>query len=569
MLSSKPLSQRGQRFTFDVIVVGSGIAGLVYSLELLKQRPHTRLALITKGAIGSGNSRFAQGGIATAVSTADIETHIRDTTLAGDGLCCPDSLNSIISQGPDSIHWLQNYGVSFNLASNGQLARGQEAGHTARRICHISDHTGQSIMDSLVQALKTQACCNSTDLTHEKPASSNANITIFEAHTAVNLISTRTTHSPANSTRCIGIYALSEATGLIHTLLAQIVVLATGGAGKVYRYTSNSALATGDGVAMAWRAGARIGGMEFYQFHPTLLYHPQKNHFLISEALRGEGAYLRLPNTGERFMQRYAPDTLELATRDIVSRAIFSEIERGHLDYIALDCRHLPSEFIQQRFPTIHHTLNSIGLSIQHDLIPIVPAAHYMGGGILSDVVGQTDIAGLLAIGETAFTGLHGANRLASNSLLEGVVMGRQAACLSNSILLQSYTHPTDVQDWDSSSAIDLRRASQITAHWRGLRGEMTSYAGIVRTEAGLHDQLKLIKARRRIIEHYYWKHRITRDLIELRNISLVAELIVRCALLRRESRGGHYREDHPEKSSKYYETVLKAGEAKITSFKC
>jgi len=339
------------------------------------------------------------------------------------------------------------------------------------------------------------------------------------------------------------------------------VVLATGGAGKVYRYTSNPSVATGDGVAMAYRAGARVGGLEFYQFHPTLLYHPKINNFLISEALRGEGAYLRLPDTGERFMQRYAPEKMELATRDVVARAIFCEIEQSHHDYVCLDIRHKDPEFLKERFPMIYRTLLDVGIDISRDQIPVVPAAHYMGGGILSDIHGTTDLKRLFAIGETAYTGLHGANRLASNSLLEGVVMGRHAAqnCCP---ALESPTQLTKiVKEWDSAGVVDLRRASQLNVHWRGLRGEMSSYAGIIRTEAGLRDQLNLVLARRAMIEDYYWKYSITRDLIELRNIILIAELIVRSALNRRESRGGHYREDFASKSQDIPETVLKIHE--------
>jgi L-aspartate oxidase len=318
----------------------------------------------------------------------------------------------------------------------------------------------------------------------------------------------------------------------------------------VYRFTTNPNVATGDGVAMAYRAGARVEGLEFYQFHPTLLYHPTINNFLMSEALRGEEAYLRLPETGERFMQRYAPSTMELTTRDIVARAIFCEIEHSNYDYVHLDIRHKDKDFLQQRFPSIYRTLLEGGLDLSRDLIPVVPAAHYMGGGILTDVHGKTDLKRLFAIGETAFTGFHGANRLASNSLLEGIVMGRNLAHASLSTLNSSLNLYHSISDWDSRSVIDLRRASQINVHWRGLRGEMSSYAGIIRTEAGLRDQLKLVLARRDMIEEYYWKYSITRDLIELRNIILIAELIVRAALNRRESCGGHYREDREEKAS-------------------
>jgi L-aspartate oxidase len=370
-------------------------------------------------------------------------------------------------------------------------------------------------------------------------------VTVFEKHIAINLMTQNKPHQPGQFAEVVGVYALAETTGSIHTFLANAIVIATGGAGKVYRYTSNPSMATGDGVAMAYRAGARVNGLEFYQFHPTLFYHPEMNNFLISEALRGEGAYLRLPKTGERFMQRYAPDTMELTTRDLLARAIFCEIEQNNEGYVYLDVRHQDKAFLAQRFPMIYRTLTQIGLDLSRDMIPVVPAAHYMGGGVLTDIDGRTDLKRLYAIGETAFTGFHGANRLASNSLLEGVVMGRNAAQASLATIASATDCPSDaIRDWDSTCVVDSRRASQINVHWRGLRGEMSSYAGIVRTEAGLRDQLKLVLARREMIEGYYWKYSITRDLIELRNIILIAELIVRSALARRESCGGHYRED-------------------------
>lgn len=534
----KTISQRGQRYEFDALVIGSGIAGLCYLLELVKLRPQTRIALLTKGKLQHSNSYFAQGGI--AASTV-ITQHTADTLAAGDGLCNQEVVSAILEHGAESIEYLINHGVLFDRDHENNLARGREAGHSEERIYHVGDKTGAAIADALITEIKKYP-----------------QITIFENHTAINLITHSEIHQPASFPEVIGAYVLSEQHGLIHTFLANSVVLATGGAGKVYRYTTNFNAATGDGVAMAYRAGARIGGLEFYQFHPTLLYHSKINNFLISEALRGEGAFLRRPETGERFMKYYAPEAMELATRDVVARAIFCEIEQSNFDYVYLDIRHKDKEFLQNRFPTIFQTLSNVGLDLSRDLIPVVPAAHYMGGGILSDIHGKTDITRLFAVGETAFTGLHGANRLASNSLLEGIVMGRNAAHASCSTLnLPCKLHP-EVSDWDSTSVLDLRRASQINAHWRGLRGEMNSYAGIIRTEAGLRDQLKLVVARREMIEEYYWKHTITRDLIELRNIILIAELIVRSALNRQESRGGHYREDYPEKMSKTMETKLK-----------
>ena len=514
-------SQRGDRHLFDAVIIGSGISGLCYILELLKLQPNIKIALLTKGKLNQSNSYYAQGGIAAADSPEDIEKHILDTLAAGDGLCNQDAVSAILKKGPASIQYLSQHGVNFDPEC------AKEGGHSERRIYHVGDETGAAVITALINQIKK-----------------HSQITVFEEHTAINLITQIETHQPAQFPEVVGVYALDEKQSLIHTFLSNAVVLATGGAGKVYRFTTNPNVATGDGVAMAYRAGARVEGLEFYQFHPTLLYHPTINNFLISEALRGEEAYLRLPDTGERFMQRYAPTTMELTTRDIVARAIFSEIEHSNYDYVHLDIRHKDKDFLQQRFPSIYRTLLEGGLDLSRDLIPVVPAAHYMGGGILTDVHGKTDLKRLFAIGETAFTGLHGANRLASNSLLEGIVMGRNLAHASITLINTPLHLYHAISDWDSRSVIDLRRASQINVHWRGLRGEMSSYAGIIRTEAGLRDQLKLVLARRDMIEEYYWKYSITRDLIELRNIILIAELIVRAALNRRESCGGHYRED-------------------------
>ncbi len=531
------VSQRGIRFQFDVIVIGGGIAGLCYILELLKLRPHTSIALLTKGELDQSNTYYAQGGIAAATNLDIVDQHIADTLSAGDGFCDYTAVKSILEKGPESISFLSEQGVLFDRDIDNSLQLGQEAGHSTRRIYHVGDTTGAAIINALTEQLKK-----------------NSKIKIFKNHTALNLITQKKLNGFTAGIEVVGVYALAEADNLIHTLLAKTVVLATGGAGKVYRYTSNFNTATGDGVAMAYRAGARVSGMEFYQFHPTLLYHPKINNLLISEALRGEGAYLLSPQTGERMMKRYSPEKMELATRDVVARAIFSEIENYDYDYVYLDIRHQNKNFLQQRFPMIYHTLQSVGLALDRDLIPVVPAAHYMGGGVITDEKGKTGLNNLYAIGETAFTGLHGANRLASNSLLEGVVTGRNAAQDSCALLDKPLELHQVINDWNSSSVVDQRRASQINAHWRGLRGEMTSYAGIIRTEAGLRDQLNLVLVRKKMIEEYYWKYIITRDLIELRNIILIAELIVTAALAREESCGGHYREDFPKR--RQHETI-------------
>lgn len=541
-----PNSQKGSRHNFDVLVIGSGIAGLSYILRLLKINPQIKIALITKKTLADSSTLYAQGGMATANETKTIATHIKDTIAAGDGLCNIEAVKTILDHGKKNIDELIQLGVQFDQQDEAYHLV-QEGGHSERRIYHVGDHTGAAISQVLCDLVQKQK-----------------QVHIFEYHTAVNLITQNKHHEPGSFPEVIGAYILNEKTEKIDVFLANAIVLATGGAGKVYRYTTNPDVATGDGIAMAYRAGARLGGMEFYQFHPTLLYHPTLNNFLITEALRGEGAYLLHGVTLERFMQRYAPKQLELATRDIVARAIFTEIEHSDKNFVYLDIRHKPRDFLQKRFPNIFTTLLKLGIDISKDLIPVVPAAHYLCGGVLSDCEGHTDIKRLYAIGETAFTGLHGANRLASNSLLEGSVMADLAAedsqqWLNNPIKLQH-----KIKDWDSGSVIDKRRASQIHAHWRSLRGEMTSYAGIVRTEAGLRDLLKLIQIRRDVIENYYWKHSITRDLIELRNITLVAELIVRSALRRKESRGTHYREDFPEHAELAQETILRLSDREI-----
>jgi len=531
------ISQQGKQFTFDVVVMGGGIAGLIYILELIQQKPRTRIALITKKTLTDSNSLHAQGGIASVALPMDsIDSHVEDTLKAGDGLSDPVIVEKILSAAPTAIEQLKAYGVQFD---QGELA--QEGGHSKRRIHHVGDYTGQAITQTLIDAVKRFS-----------------QVRIFENHTAVNLITQSTSHASTSASEVMGAYVLDELKEKIHVFLAKIIVLATGGAGKVYRYTSNQDIATGDGVAMAYRAGARVSNLEFYQFHPTLLYHPDRNNFLITEALRGEGAYLINPTTHERFMKHYAPKQMELATRDIVARAIFNEIEHNEKDYVYLDIRHRDKAYLKKRFPSIFKTLCELGLDISQDFIPVVPAAHYLCGGILTDTTGKTDIDRLFAIGETACTGLHGANRLASNSLIENVVMASFAAKASLSLLDRPMILSQPISAWNSQSVIDRRRASQINAHWRGLRGEMTSYAGIIRTEAGLKDALRLVSARKKIIENCYWQYSITRDLIELRNIVLIAELIIRSAIKRQESRGGHYREDYPNKLNKSKPSIMR-----------
>jgi len=521
--------QQGLRKHYDVIIIGSGIAGLSCAIELHHRSPHCKILILVKDELKESNSLYAQGGIASAVqSHASIQLHINDTLKAGAGLCNQPNVEQIIASGPNAIDFLISQGTRFDKNDCGYNLT-QEGGHAKRRIYHAKDITGKEIIDSLTQQV--------TKL---------PNVEIAEYHIAVNLITLASTHHPQSLPRVVGVYTLEQSSQMIHTLFAKQIILATGGAGKVYRYTSNPDVATGDGIAMAYRAGARVGNMEFFQFHPTLLYHENQKNFLISEALRGEGGRLILPDTHQPFMHQYAPQEQELATRDIVSRAIFTEIESSGNKFVYLDMRHHSQTWLEQRFPKIFQTLASLGINMHCDLIPVVPAAHYLCGGVLTDATGQTDLPGLFAIGETAFSGLHGANRLASNSLLEGVVMARLAAQSVAEKIKQPMPKVDHILNWSSKSVVDLRRASQISAHWRGLRGEMTSYAGIIRTAAGLKDLLKLISTRAEMIEEYYWNHFITKDLIELRNIVLIAKLIVESALQRQESRGGHYRADYP-----------------------
>jgi len=533
-------SQQGQIHEFDVLVIGTGLAGLHYCHQLLSLQPRLTIALISKANANECNSRYAQGGIAAVVTPEDtLKSHIDDTLRAGDGLCYAPTVECIIHQGPEAITQLQNYPIDFDKTADGQYILAQEGGHSHRRIFNCGDQTGQTTMGAILHSTRQQ---------HQ--------IHFFEHHVAVNLITHYHPHRTDNQGEVLGAYVLDCNTHLIHTFLSRCVILATGGAGKTYRYTTNPMVATGDGVAMAYRAGARIGNMEFYQFHPTLLHHHSLNNFLISEAVRGEGGYLKNADTGERFMHRYAPEQLELATRDIVSRAIFNEIEQSHHGFVNLDITHQSKAFLKKRFPQIYKTLLSIGIDMSQDMIPVVPAAHYQCGGVLTDIDGRTDLKRLYAIGEVAFTGLHGANRLASNSLLEAVVMAGNAARCTLKDIATPWKTVDSLQNWSSPGVINTRRASQINAHWRSLRGEMMSYAGIVRTEAGLQDLLQLIIKRHKIIEEYYWKHCITRDFIELRNIILNAELIVKAALSRRESRGGHFREDFPHKNARAQESI-------------
>ncbi len=508
----------------DFLVLGGGIAGLSFAL---KAAEHGTVAVLTKRSRHEGNTFYAQGGIASVLSKDDsFDQHISDTLVAGAGLCRRDAVEATVREGPDRIRELVALGAEFNRSPSGELDLTREGGHTRRRIVHAGDITGREVERALL------AACD------EKP-----NIVFHQNTAAIDLICDR--RLMRGQGRCLGAYALTPS-GKIETFLGKVTVLATGGAGKVYLYTSNPDVATGDGVAMAYRAGAQIANMEFYQFHPTCLYHPEAKSFLISEALRGEGGKLRL-RSGETFMERYHPQG-ELAPRDVVARAIDAELKRTGDESVMLDMTHLGRAFVMERFPNIYATCRAFGIDMAVQPIPVVPAAHYQCGGVLTDLFGRTSIAGLYAIGEVACTGLHGANRLASNSLLEGLVFGHRAVKAASAEVRERKSHGEPPPEWDPGAAVDSDESVVVTHNWDEIRRLMWNYVGIVRTGK------RLMRARRRLdllreeIREYYWRFKVTRDVIELRNIADVALLIVECATRRKESRGLHYTLDYPDR---------------------
>jgi L-aspartate oxidase len=508
----------------DYLIIGSGIAGLSLALRL---QPHGRVSIITKREICVSNTNEAQGGIASVSgSDDDFSRHVNDTLVAGDGLCNKDVVELVVSQAPDRTRELEKWGVKFDPDI------GLEGGHSRRRIFHShGDNTGRAIEQALVQSVGE---C--------------AGIKVFENFAAVNLIKIEG--------RCWGAYVFNEFTGKVDTFLAGVTILATGGVGKVYVYTSNPDVATGDGVAMAYRIGCRIANMEFMQFHPTCLFHPGAKTFLISEALRGEGALLK-DGRGKRFMTDYHPRA-ELAPRDIVARAIDAEMKKTGDLCVYLDITSRPADFIRKRFPMIYKKCLSLGIDITKSPIPVVPAAHYMCGGIQTDKNGRTAVQGLYAVGEAACTGLHGANRLASNSLLEGLVFSYQAAedikKLGRFRLAGKFPK---VAPWKKGHATPPDEAIIITHNWYEIRRLMWNYVGIVRSNKRLERALVRIENLKKEINQYYWDFIITRDLVELRNLCTVAELIIKSAIARKESRGLHYNLDYPKKLRKPKDTVI------------
>ena len=530
---------------FDVIIVGTGAAGLTLALELAEQTQTDsdladapKIALISKGPILEGSTLYAQGGIAAVLDEDNdtIESHIKDTLSAGAGLCHQDSVKFTIEHGKDAIQWVIDKGVNFSREDDsGGYHLTREGGHSQRRVIHAADATGKALSEGLLSQVKN------------KP-----DIKLFDHHIAVDLIL-----SPHNAQQCVGIYLLDTQTNRVIEVPAKFTVLATGGASKVYLYTSNPDSSTGDGIAMAWRAGCRVANMEFNQFHPTCLYHPKAKSFLISEALRGEGARLKLPD-GTPFMHKF-DEREELAPRDIVAQAIDYEMKRTGSDYVYLDISHKPAEFIMEHFPTIYKRCLSFGIDITAEPIPVVPAAHYTCGGIMTNLDGQTDLQNLFAIGETAFTGLHGANRMASNSLLECLVFAKAAAEKINS-QLQYYECEPQLPPWDDSRVTGSEEGVVVTHNWDELRRFMWNYVGIVRKNKRLLLAKQRIKLLQREIDDYYRQYLINSDLIELRNLAIVAELIINSAMKRKESRGLHYTLDYPYKDDNKFlhDTILK-----------
>jgi L-aspartate oxidase len=513
---------------YDVLIIGSGGAGLSLALKLASHS--IQVAVLSKFALTTGSTYYAQGGISAVFDAEDsLESHIADTLDAGAGLCDVDIVRLTVAHGKKSINWLREQGVEFTEeqteSGETKLHLNREGGHSHRRIVHTADATGKAVSLSLIERAKE----------HE-------NIALFEHHNVVNLITRLNPQS--GKKRVVGAYVLDSKQQFVKTFTARVVVLATGGASKVYLYSTNPQSATGDGIALAWRAGCRVSNMEFMQFHPTCLYHPHAQSFLISEAVRGEGGKLILPN-GSAFMHKYDARE-ELAPRDIVARAIDHEIKKRGIDCVYLDISYKPAEFVREHFPNIYETCLQYDIDITKQPIPVVPAAHYTCGGVLTDSYARTDIDHLYAIGEVACTGLHGANRMASNSLLECLVFADRA---SEDILqkLESIALVPEIPDWDESQVIDSDEEVVVSHNWDELRRFMWDYVGIVRTDKRLDRAINRVELLKKEIAEYYANFRVTSDLLELRNLVIVAELIIRCAKLRKESRGLHYTLDYPE----------------------
>ena len=523
-----------QIFQFDVLIIGSGVAGLACALKLDK---NLSVALISKGSLVDGSSWLAQGGIAAVLDEEDsIEAHVDDTLIAGDGLCHKDTVKFVVENGQKTIRWLVDQGVLFTKdKSTKNFHLGQEGGHSFRRILHSADATGKAITRALIKRVKEAS-----------------NIQIFEEHCAVDLITQE--DSTTNRMKCVGSYLLNLKSSEIGLFQAKTVVLASGGASKAYLYTSNPDGASGDGIAMAWRKGCRVANMEFNQFHPTCLFNADAKSSLITEAIRGEGGILLLPN-GDRFMNKFHKDG-ELAPRDVVARAIDHEMKRIGCDCLYLDISHRESSFIKESFPNVYEECLKYGVDITKDKIPVVPAAHYTCGGVIVSKDGQTDLSNLYVIGESSFTGLHGANRMASNSLLECLVYAESSASSIN-YRLPEISLPFEIPQWDESRVIHSDENVVISHNWDELRRFMWDYVGIVRTKKRLLRAANRIELLQNEIQEFYKNFSISRDLIELRNLASVSQLIIKSAQQRKESRGLHYTIDFPDKSKFAKDTIL------------
>lgn len=539
-------------FKTDFLVIGSGVAGLSFALKVAD---HGRVALVTKRDVMESNTAYAQGGIAAVLSSIDsFDLHIKDTIASGDNLSNRDVVEMVVTNGPELVRELIDMGVEFSRSEQGEARSpgteydlGREGGHSENRVIHADDMTGRALETVLVNHVRN-----------------HPNISLYENHIALDLITYSTRMRSGlvikqQESICCGAYILDIKTNKVKTFSSKFTVLATGGAGKVYLYTSNPDVATGDGIAMGYRAGASVANLEFVQFHPTCLYHPDAKNFLISEAVRGEGGVL-IDGSGSPFMEKYDPQK-DLACRDVVSRSIDSELKKSGEDSVFLDISHKDPAFVKKRFPNLYKQCLRFGFDMTKDPIPVVPAAHYMCGGVATDLSGKTDINNLYAIGETACTGLHGANRLASNSLLEALVYADRAA--KNALSELSSFHGKaffDPPEWDDSGTTDSDEVSLVSHNWDEIRRFMWDYVGVVRSNKRLERAMRRIVNIQQEIRDYYWDFKVTSDLIELRNIATVAELIISCAMKRKESRGLHYTIEYPERDDEngLMDTVVK-----------